>query len=313
MSFTLVVLAAGMGSRYGGLKQVTPVGACGEWLLDYSVYDAWRNGADKVVFVIRPELEPAMRERFDCLTDRLTVEYVHQRAEDLPAPFTVPEERRKPWGTGHAVRAARTALDQPFVVINADDFYGPDAYDQVASFFAESAGCASSAEFAMVAFPLRNTLSDHGTVSRGVCMLDGEGYLAEIEEVGGIHKTLDGDGLVEQGEEETRIPGDTPVSMNFWAFTPALLPLLEDRFARFLDEAGDDPNREFYLPAAIDQAIAEERCRVKVLKTTGQWLGMTYRSDHPAVAAGLATLVEKGVYPKPLWMRQEITERGPAH
>ncbi len=305
MSFTLVVLAAGLGSRYGGLKQVAPVGSCGEWLLDYSVYDAWRNGADKVVFVIRPELDPPMRERFAPLTDRLAVEYVHQRADDLPAPFTVPEERRKPWGTGHAVRAARTALDQPFVVINADDFYGPDAYVQVADFFAESADWATSAEFAMVAFPLRNTLSDHGTVSRGVCMLDGEGYLAEIEEVTAIHKTSDGDGLVEQAGDETHLPGDTPVSMNFWAFTPAVLPLLEDCFVRFLDEAGGDPNREFYLPSAIDQAIAEDLCRVKVLKTSGQWLGMTYPSDHPAVAAGLAALVEQGVYPEPLWKTAE--------
>lgn len=302
MSFTLVVLAAGMGSRYGGLKQVTPVGSCGEWLLDYSVYDAWRNGANKVVFVIRPELESAMRERFDRLTDRLAVEYVHQRTEDIPAPFAVPQERSKPWGTGHAVRAARNALDQPFVVINADDFYGPDAYAQVAHFFAESATPAAPAEFAMVAFPLRNTLSEYGTVSRGVCMLDDQGYLAEIEEIAAIHKSADGDGLVEQAGDETRIPGDTPVSMNFWAFTLKLWPLLEDSFVRFLNEADGDPTREFYLPAAIDQAVAEDRCRVKVLKTTGQWLGMTYPSDHPAVAAGLAGLVvEEGVYPEPLW------------
>ncbi|MFW5894033.1 MAG: nucleotidyltransferase family protein [Verrucomicrobiota bacterium] len=301
MSYTLVVLAAGMGSRYGGLKQVTPVGSHGEWLLDYSVYDAWRNGANKVVFVIRPDLESAMRERFDRLTDRLAVEYVHQRTGDIPAPFTVPATRSKPWGTGHAVRAARNALDQPFVVINADDFYGPDAYAQVAGFFAESATSADSAEFAMVAFPLRNTLSDYGTVSRGVCMLDDEGCLAEIKEVEAIYKTPDGDGLIEQEGDETRIPGDTPVSMNFWAFTPKLWPLLEDGFVRFLNEASDDPRREFYLPAAIDQAIAEDRCRVKVLKTTGQWLGMTYPSDHPAVAAGLADLVKEDVYPEPLW------------
>lgn len=301
MSFTLVVLAAGMGSRYGGLKQVAPVGSQGEWLLDYSVYDAWRNGADKVVFVIRPELEAPMRDHFDPLNARLTVEYVHQLPDDLPPGFSLPADRRKPWGTGHAVRAARNAIDQPFVVINADDFYGPDAYRRVAEFLAERPLPPPSAEFAMVAFLLRNTLSDHGTVSRGVCMLDPDGHLADIEEVEGIMNSADGDGLVRQDGHEVRIPGDTPVSMNFWAFTPDVLVLLEDDFRQFLREFGQDPAKEFYLPAAVDRGIADRRCRVKVLETTGQWLGMTYQSDHPTVVQGLQALAQNGTYPAPLW------------
>lgn len=302
MSYTLVVLAAGMGSRYGGLKQMEAVGPSGEVLLDYSVYDAWKTGADKLVFVIRPELEPAMRERFDHLQDRLAVEYVHQCLDDVPVRVPNLSERTKPWGTGHATYAARSVIDEPFVVINADDYYGPQAYRLVAEFFAE--GDSESARlpaFAIVAFRLRNTLSEHGTVSRGLCHFDPAGTLTGIEEVGGLRALPEGDADVANAPSPIRVPGDTPVSMNFWAFTPEVLSLLGEFFTDFLNTAGEEPKAEFYLPAAVSRGITENRCTVRVLETADRWLGMTYRSDHEKVAEGIRQRVEERIYPQHLW------------
>lgn len=304
MQPTLVVLAAGMGSRYGGFKQIDPVGPGGEVILDYSVYDAWRAGFGRVVLVIRPELEAPLRERFAAAAQQIEFRYVMQDLTDVPAGIPV-AERDKPWGTGHATLSARGAVEGPFAVINADDFYGPSSYRLLADFFAESAHRAASEApetCAMVSYPLRNTLSRHGAVSRGVCQVSAEGFLEDIRETTQIARAENGDGLAEgDGAEPVLVPGDTPVSMNFWGFQATLFPLLQRLFAEFLDEHGTEPRTEFYLPAAVDRLTKAGRCRTRVLASTDPWFGMTYKQDRDWVRNGIRTLVEAGAYPEKLW------------
>ncbi|UCC82149.1 MAG: NTP transferase domain-containing protein [Gemmatimonadota bacterium] len=300
MQLTLIVLAAGIGSRYGGLKQLEPVGPSGEALLDYGIYDAARAGYERVLLVIRPELESAFREglagRFPGLP---SLEFVHQELNDLPPGFSAPAGRGKPWGTGHAVLAARFATLDRFVVMNADDFYGATAYDVLARHLLEVAG-SESLEFAAAGYTLRDTLSPHGGVSRAVCEVDDEGYLARVTE---LKKIGEADGVLSgftvEGERR-ELTGDETVSMNLWAATPAAFPLLEREFERFLAEHGDDPDAEFYLSNSVNDLIATGEMRVRVIPTPGPWLGVTHREDKPYVEAQLRELVATGHYPEDL-------------
>jgi len=309
MSLTLVVLAAGMGSRYGGLKQIDPVGPGGETVLDYAVFDALRAGFTRVVFVIRRDFEALFREKIGArYAVRAVVDYVFQSLDALPAGFAAPAGREKPWGTGHAVWCAREAIQGNFAVINADDFYGADSFAQLARFLK----AARDAEFAMVGFRLANTLSEHGVVSRGVTAAGANKELRSIVEHTGIAPTEVGAGRKFSGEEI--------VSMNCWGFTPALFPGLDAQFREFLgtvvggvpsprsDPRGGgtpptvDPKKaEFYLPASVSAMITRGEARVRVLPTANTWFGVTYREDKPRVQAAIAGLVQAGLYPEKLW------------
>ena len=327
MSLTLVVLAAGMGSRYGGLKQIDPVGPGGETVLDYAVYDALRAGFRRVVFVIRREFEAHFRESIGKrYAGRATVDYVFQSLDALPPGFVVPPGREKPWGTGHAVWCSRAAVTGGFAVINADDFYGADSFAQLATFLAEapeehlpapsatrpaSASSFGVARFAMVGFKLEKTLSEHGSVARGVTSAAADGELRAIVEQTGIAAEDVGAGRKYSGQEI--------VSMNCWGFTPALFTGLDRQFQEFLDSVraraasathhdstvapagGLNSKAEFYLPAAVSTMIARGEAAVRVLPTESTWFGITYREDKPRVEAAIAALVRDGHYPAKLW------------
>lgn len=286
---TLLVLAAGMGSRYGGLKQLDPVGPAGETILDYAVFDALRAGFGRLVFVIRRDFEQLFREQIGArYHDRVPVDYAFQSLDDLPEGYSLPPEREKPWGTGHAVWAARNVVPGNFAVINADDFLGRDAFAQLAGFFDSP-----DADHAMVGYRLGNTLSEQGSVSRGVCQVDDGGRLTEVVEHTGIHRSDVGEGLKFSGEEI--------VSMNCWAFQPGFWTTLEHQWSAFLSTSLTVPKSEFYLPAAVSAEINAGKTTVAVRATTANWFGVTYREDKPIVQATLAQLVSDGEYPNPLF------------
>lgn len=308
MNPTLLVLAAGMGSRYGGLKQLDPMGPSGEPLLDYSVFDALRAGFGRVVFVIRRDFETQFRQEVGARFEkRVDVDYVFQDLHALPAGFQTPAARQKPWGTGHAIWCAREKVRTPFAAINADDFYGRDAYRVLAGFFNRAPAPAARAWFAMVAYRLGRTLSAHGSVSRGVCVVDAEGYLKTVEERTSIERTS----IERTGESGARyalpdgtfarLTGDETVSLNFWGFTPEVFPLLEAGFTEFLRANLDQPKAEYYIPSAVAEMIDAGSAQVSVLPTDAVWFGVTYREDKPVVAESLAGLVRSGDYPTPLW------------
>ncbi len=282
-----------MGSRYGGLKQIDPVGPSGETVLDYAVYDAARAGFGRVVFVIRRDFEEVFREKIGAkYAGRIAVDYVFQAIEALPTGYAPAAGREKPWGTGHAVWCAREAVRENFAVINADDFYGEDSFRQLAGFLSVEQAAAGPAEWTMVGFRLANTLSEHGAVSRGVCKAD-DGWLTGIEECHGI--------TPEQVGMGKKFVAEQIVSMNCWGFTPAVFAALEEQLREFLAARGSEPKAEFYLPAAVAQAIARGQARVRVLPTTAEWFGVTFREDKPRVVAAIAELVRRGVYPKRLY------------
>jgi UTP-glucose-1-phosphate uridylyltransferase len=296
----LVVLAAGMGSRYGGLKQIDPVGPTGETVLDYSVFDARRAGFTKVVFVIRRDIEAAFRDQVGGRYERhLDVRYAFQEIDRLPAGRASRTERQKPWGTGHAVWCAAEALDEPFAVINADDYYGRDSYQQLRTFLSAMRPTAETAEACMVGFRLGNTLSEFGTVSRGLCSVGPDSQLLSVVEQPALEKFAGGARQAGAGEAGATFKSNEIVSMNCWGFTPAFLPLLERRLVAFLDRA-PGPRDEFYLPAAVADLIRDGALRVRVVPTQSDWFGITYREDRPRVAAALSALVGTGVYPSPL-------------
>lgn len=281
-----------MGSRYGGLKQIDPVGPSGETVLDYAVFDALRAGFTRVVFVIRRDFEVLFREKIGGrYTGRITVDYVYQSLEALPAGFSAPATREKPWGTGHALWCAREAIAENFAVINADDFYGADSFVQLAKFL--RARKTSEAEFAMVGFRLSNTLSEHGTVARGVTTAGAKGELQSIVEQTGIAATEVGEGRVYSGQEI--------VSMNCWGFTPALFRGLDAEFRAFLAARSAEPKAEFFLPAAVSAMIGHGEAKAWVLPTDSTWFGITYREDKPRVEAEIFALVRAGRYPAKLW------------
>jgi len=299
---TLLVLAAGMGSRYGGLKQMDPMGPNGETVLDYSVFDAIRAGFGRVVFIIREDFAEAFKETVGSrFADKIQVDYVFQKLDDVPEGFSVPEGRTKPWGTAHAIRAARHAVSESFAVVNADDFYGRDAYVKAAEFFAGLEEDSQDAT-AMVGYPLENTLSDHGHVNRGICRTDEDGYLANVEEYLNIERESDG---IVRGEalDGTRkeIADGTPVSMNFWAFGPAFFAQLEEAFLRFLLESGTQMKSECYIPTVVDHLIHAGYTRCEVLNTTSPWFGVTYPDDKPFVVESIQKLIDAGEYPAALY------------
>ena len=298
---TLVVLAAGMGSRYGGLKQVDPVGPSGEAILDYSVFDAVRAGFGTVVFIIRRDFEAEFKAKVGAKYEGVVpVDYCFQDMNDLPAPYVVPEGRAKPWGTAHAIRSARSVVKEPFAAINADDFYGRDAFARLGAFLKEPKSD-SRLHFAMVGYNLALTLSDHGTVARGVCSIDDAGYLTGVKEMTKLAKA----GSVARNEEDpanpVEVPLDARVSMNLWGFTPELFTELEKRFPSWLAANGTQPKTEWFIPFVVDDMIKDGTADAKVLPTESSWFGVTYREDKPIVVEAIKKLVDAGEYPAKLF------------
>jgi hypothetical protein len=295
---TLIVLAAGMGSRYGGLKQIDPVGPAGASLLDYSIFDAVRAGFAEVIFVIRHDIEDAFVESVGAKyegVDGVAVRYAFQELDDLPDGLVVPDRREKPWGTGHATLAARQLIVGPFAVINADDFYGKRAFEMLGAHLQ-----GPSDECAMVGFVLRDTLSRHGSVTRGVCRTEG-GFLRTIEEISGIARHERGATYPDAAGEPRSLSGDETVSMNLWGFSASIIPHLEAGFVEFLDAHLDDPEAEYLLPDVVDRLIARGHARARVLPGGGPWFGVTYKEDRDGVMRNIRGLIDAGVYPERLW------------
>lgn len=300
----LVVMAAGMGSRYGGLKQLDPVGGHGELIIDYSIYDARRAGFETVVFVIKREIEAdfkaAIGERLSKVMD---VRYVYQCLDDLPEGYAVPEGRVKPWGTAQAALAARGVVDGPFAVINADDYYGPEGFRAIYDYLLSHPD-GDVYEYAMVGYLLENTVTEHGYVSRGVCVESGDNDLISVTERTRIEKGQASPRFTEDGGATWEdLPGDTIVSMNLWGFTRSYLDEAWARFPAFLDGAlRDNPMKgEYYLPTVVSQLIAEGKARVKVLRSRDKWYGVTYQEDKPVVVKAIADMTAGGLYPENLW------------
>lgn len=299
MKPTLVVLAAGMGSRYGKLKQMDSFGPNGETIIDYSIYDAIRAGFGKVVFIVREyfleEFKNSMQPKFG---DKIQLEYVTQELGNLPSSYTLNPDREKPWGTAHAVWVARDIVNEPFAVINADDFYGQDSYRVLSDYLTSD----SSGDYAVVAYYLRNTLSDHGTVNRGVCYSDDKGFLTKVVECTKIKK--ENDGIIRYPISESKIgelQESALVSMNMWAFQPSYFDYVESQFSDFLEKRGQELKSEFYIPTVVDTLITRKTLRVNVLDTDSQWFGVTYQDDKPIVMEKLTKLIEAGEYPEKLY------------
>ena len=298
----LVVMAAGMGSRYGGLKQIDPVGSCGEAILDYSLFDAHEAGFETAVIIIK---EAIKKDFIDTVGKRLEkcpmeIRYAYQELDKIPAGCEIPEGRTKPWGTSHAVLCAKDVIgDAPFAVVNADDYYGKQAYREIYQFL-----CEGSSDYCMVGYRLGNTVTENGSVARGVCNVDEKGFLTHVVErtrietyEGGIHFTTD------DGASWEDLAADTPVSMNMWGFTPAFLAEVEAAFPRFLreDVPANPAKAEIFLPLTVGQLLQANKCRVKVLRTADRWHGVTYAADKPAVVAALQAMTQEGLYPSGLW------------
>lgn len=294
---TLVILAAGMGSRYGGLKQLDPITKQGEFIIDFSVFDAVRSGFDRVVFVIKEENLALFREtigqRFE---SKIKVEYVFQDLNDLPEGFTVPEGRVKPWGTAQAMLAARHVVKEPFAVINADDFYGKSAYELLAAHLRQ----AKAGEYCMVGYVLENTLTENGTVSRGVCNVSKDGYLNDVTERTAIRRCGDTAEFEENGTA-TKLPLDAIVSMNCWGFTPDVFDGVMEGFCAFLSDLGENPLKcEYYLPFAVRERMEEKKCSVRVYESDSAWYGVTYHEDKQKVQESIEQLKKDGIYPEKL-------------
>ncbi len=294
---TLLVLAAGLGSRYGGLKQIDPVGPDGETIMDYSIYDARRAGFNKVVFVIRKEIEQPFRQTIGARFEkRIAVEYVFQEIGKLVPGHQVPAGRTKPWGTTHAILMAANTIRQPFAVINSDDFYGAESYRMLAHHLQSG-----TPDYAMVGYVLRQTLSEFGAVARGVCQVDADGYLREIVELKGIERdaghaiNTDAEGNV------TKLTGDETVSMNMWGFTPHVFRQLDEQFQIFLKLKSADVNAECYIPSTVNDLISSRQARVRVLHSGEPWFGVTYREDRQRAVETIRRLIESGSYPRRLW------------
>lgn len=299
MKPTLVILAAGMGSRYGGLKQLDEVGPNGEAIIDYSLFDAIRAGFGKVVFIIRRDFEDAFKARFDKkLEGRIEVEYVFQELTDIPAGYSIPSGREKPWGTGHAIRSAREVVDTPFAAINADDFYGVEAYETVVEFLSSEV---DAHQYAMVGYRMDKTLSENGSVSRGLCVTNDKQNLVDIDELTKI--TLEADGIFYYRDgEKISLKGDETVSMNFWGFHPSLFNYLEEGFVEFLKGQGTELKSEFFIPMFVDDLIKAEKTNVRVLTSNAAWFGVTYQEDKPVVKERINQLIREGKYPSKLWI-----------
>ena len=300
MQPALIIMAAGMGSRFGGLKQITPVGDRGEIIMDFSLYDAWRAGFRKAVFVIKREHEEHFRSiiRPEAAKE-MEILFAFQELEDVPAWFAVPEGRVKPWGTGHAVRACRSVIDEPFAVINADDFYGRGAFEALFAFLTSGAG---ENEHAMGGYRLRNTVTEHGYVSRGICTGE-NGWLTGITERTHVEKRGENAAFTEDGVHYTDLPGDTLVSMNFWGFQKGMMAAFDARLEEFLqNDLPKNPDKaEFYLPAVANAEMRDHGARVRLLPCEETWYGVTYREDLPSVQEAVARMKREGIYPPALW------------
>jgi hypothetical protein len=298
MKPTLLILAAGMGSRFGGLKQIEPVGPSGETILEYSVYDAIRAGFGKVVFVIRESFAESFKAIFGSkLEGKIEVSYVYQETNILPEGFKFPEGREKPWGTGHAVLMAKDEIKEPFAVINADDFYGAEAYEVLAGYLTTSV---TPEKYAMVGYKLSNTLSEFGAVSRGICETDEKNFLTKITETHKIR--TDGQSIVcESNEETVELNGNEIVSMNFWGFHPSIFLNIQNQFIDFLKENLNQPKSEFYIPFVVFEMIKSGLINVEVLSADSPWFGVTYKDDKPYVMDQIQKMTNEGIYPDKLW------------
>jgi UTP-glucose-1-phosphate uridylyltransferase len=298
MKPTLLILAAGMASRYGSMKQIESFGPAGETIMDYSIYDAIEAGFGKVVFIIRKEFADSFKSIFEPrLKGKIEVDYVYQDLNSYIGSHTVPAERSKPWGTAHAVLCSKEVVKEPFAVINADDFYGRDAFQKAYSFLTNDC---NDTVWSIIGYELLRTLSDHGTVNRGVCQVDNQGNLASIVERLNISKN--GDAIVcEDGQEPHEISMDSKVSMNFWCFNPAVFDYSQKLFIEFLDKNVNTPKSEFFIPIVADEFIQSGTGVIKVIPTSADWFGVTYKEDAPAVKASIDELVASGQYPSGLW------------
>lgn len=300
MKPALLVLAAGMGSRYGGLKQIDPVGKNGETIIDFSVFDALKYGFDKIVFVIRKDIEKDFREIIGKKYEkRINIEYVFQELGDIPGEFSIPDNRIKPWGTGHAILCADSAINTPFAVINGDDFYGNDSFKVLSEHLSEVDKELN--EYAIVAYVLKNTLSEHGFVSRGICTLEGDVYLKKIVEFTKIQKSSGKIITVCENVENSEFSGNEYVSMNMFGFTPGIFEHLKRQFDEFLRKSANDPKAEFFIPTVVTHLIQSNLAKVKVLRSDSAWLGITYQEDRDYVKNSIKKLIDDGVYPEKLW------------
>ena len=296
---TLVILAAGMGSRYGGLKQLDEIGPFGEAIIDYSLYDAIKAGFGKVVFIIRTDFAEEFKARFEPrLAGRIQTGYVYQSIDTIPQGFSRNPNRVKPWGTSHALMMAEGAVNEPMAVINADDFYGRVAYETMSQFLQDSQ---DPNEYAMVGYRVASTLSEFGSVSRGVCNTDANGYLTTVVERTKIVRESDGIHYYEQ-ENRFALSDDTPVSMNFWGLKPTVFGRLNEGFNEFLQTRGDDLTAEYYIPALINDNIQKQRIKAKVLTCNAPWFGVTYREDKPEAEKQVRRFIDQGIYPENLWL-----------
>ena len=299
MKPTLLILAAGMGSRYGKLKQLDGFGPNGETIIDYSLYDAIRAGFGKVVFVVRDAFKTEFEAIFRAkLNGKIEMEFVSQELDKIPGGYKVRPERQKPWGTAHAVWVAKDVIHEPFGVINADDYYGVGAFGQLADFLSNTV---SGKNYAVIAYHLYNTLSEHGTVNRGVCQADANGYLADIEECVKIKQS--GDGIIRfpDGDSFRELSPETLVSMNMWGFLPSFFEYFEYKFTDFLEHSGQELTSEYYIPTLIDYLIKQNILKINIIETESDWFGVTYQEDRPFVVGKLRELIGQGIYPENLW------------
>jgi hypothetical protein len=297
----LLIMAAGMGSRYGGLKQIDPVGPHGETILEYSIYDAARAGFGKIVFIVRDKFAAIFREKVGCKFEgKFEVAYVRQELDCCLGPHPVPPNREKPWGTGHAVLVARETIDGPFVVINADDYYGANSFKIIADYFSANESRRDGDDYAMVGYTLRNTLSEHGYVARGVCSHDVQMFLNRIVERTKIEKDGRGARFLEKDGQTFPLTGDEIVSMNLWGFYPSIFARLQSQFMDFINRRGSDPKAEFFISDEVGTMISSGQARVRVLPTPDSWIGVTYREDKEIAAAGIQKLIQAGIYPEKL-------------
>ena len=300
---TLVVMAAGIGSRFGGgIKQLEPVGPSGEIIMDYSVYDAIQAGFDKVVFIIRKDLEKDFREIIGNRMEKIVeTAYAFQELDDLPAGFQRPEGRTKPWGTGQAILCCKDLVQEPFAVINADDYYGKEAFVKVHDYLAGEHPACGKMDFCMAGFQLGNTLSENGGVTRGICSVNEDGHLTKVTETKNIVKTPEGAAVKGEDGRLTSVAADCPVSMNMWGFTPEIFEVLENGFAEFLENLSDPMKGEYLIPTIVDGLIQEQKANVTVLESRDKWFGVTYKEDKPAVVRSFRELIDAGVYREKLF------------
>lgn len=302
MNPTLLILAAGIGSRYGSLKQLDRVGPSGEAIIDYSIYDAIRAGFGKVVFVIKEALANEFKDFFaGKLRGKIDMDFVFQEINKVPEGITYSRDRQKPWGTGHAVMMAADKINEPFAVINADDFYGCSSYQSLADFYKEWTPHKKEDSYCMIGYELGKTLSEHGTVSRGICKTDGYSSLLEVTERTKIKKDARGIAYLDETEKSIYLDEGTMVSMNFWGFTPSFFRYLETGFLEFIKANATSPKAEFYIPTVINELLTRKKASVRILPSKDQWFGMTYREDRELVVSKIGKLVNDGIYPKNLW------------